>query len=144
VFFDSYLDEVPMSRRLLLLLPTVLAAIALPASSALAGEGDGDDSGSATLRATHTCVSGDRAKAKVTGDEIDSVAFFLDGQHITTVTEPNAGDNGFRLSMRCRNLSMGAHRARAVVSFQASASASSRTLRFQVTRARQVSPQFTG
>jgi hypothetical protein len=132
-----------MSRRLLLLLPAVLAATALPTASALAGEEDGDDSASATLSATHTCVSGDRAKAKVTGDEIDSVAYYLDGKHIKTVTEPNAGDDGYRLSMRCHNLSMGAHRARAVVSFEEDESAS-RTLRFQITRAQQVSPQFTG
>ena len=51
-----------MFRRPLLLLPAVLAAIALPVAPALAGEDD-DDSGSASLRATQGCVSGDHARA---------------------------------------------------------------------------------
>ena len=84
-------------------------------------------------------VSGDRAKATVTGDNIDSVKFVLDGKLGKTVTEAtNRGTYVF--SMRCARLSVGAHRARAVVS----ESGSNQTLRFQITRARQASPQFTG
>lgn len=56
----------------------MLAAIALPVAPALAGEDDGDDT--ATLHTSRGCVSGDRAKAAVTGDNIDSVAFYLDGK----------------------------------------------------------------
>jgi hypothetical protein len=136
-----------MSRRLLLLLPALLAAIALPVSPALAGEGDegsGDgNAASATLHATQGCVSGEHAKAKVTGTLIDSVAYYLDGEHIKTLDRPNSGA-GYRLTMRCRHLSLGAHRARAVVRFEEGASAARRTLRFQVTRARQGAPRFTG
>ena len=48
-----------MSRRPMFLLPVVLAAIALPASPALAGEGDDDDgAASARLSAAQGCVSG--------------------------------------------------------------------------------------
>jgi hypothetical protein len=92
----------------------VLAALALPVTPALAGEED-EDSGSATLRATQDCVSGDKARAVVTGDNIDTVAFYLDGDRIKTVTRPNAAGR-YSVSMQCSDLSLGAHRARAVVS----------------------------
>ena len=46
--------------------------------------------------------------------------------------------------MKCRHLSVGAHRARAVVTFEEGSSPARQTLRFQITRARKVSPRFTG
>ena len=129
-----------MSPRSLLLLPAVLGAIALPAAPALAGE-NGDNSGSATLHAsTGACVSGDQAKAWVTGDSIAKVAFFVDGNRVKTVTQPSAGGR-YLLSMRCSRLSVGAHRARAVVSFEGG---SRKTLRFLITRSSRTSPRFTG
>jgi hypothetical protein len=131
-----------MSRRPLLLLPAVLAAIALPVAPALAGEDD-DDSPSATLHASQGCVSGDRANASVTGDDIDTVAYFLDGNHVKTVTQPNA-QGRFSISMACAHLRVGAHRARAVVTFEAGSSPARQTLRFQITRSRQGSPRFAG
>jgi hypothetical protein len=131
-----------MSRRSLLVLPAVLAAVALPVAPALAGEDD-DDAPSATLRASQGCVSGDRATASVTGDDIDTVAYFLDGNHVKTVTEPNA-QGRFSISMACAHLRVGAHRARAVVTFEAGSSPARQTLRFQITRSRQGSPRFAG
>jgi hypothetical protein len=131
-----------MSRRSLLVLPAVLAAVALPVAPALAGEDD-DDSPSATLRASQGCVAGDRATASVTGDDIDTVAYFLDGNHVKTVTQPNA-QGRFSISMACAHLRVGAHRARAVVTFEAGSSPARQTLRFQITRSRQGSPRFAG
>lgn len=132
-----------MSRRLFPLLPVLLAAVALPVSPALAGEDD-DDSGSARLHASsHGCVSGHRAKAWVTGEDIDNVAFFVDGKRVKTVRRPNSADR-YRFSMGCGRLSVGAHRARAVVRFEDSSSRERRTLRFQITRVRRTSPRFTG
>jgi hypothetical protein len=131
-----------MSRGPLLVLPAVLAALALPVAPALAGEDD-DDSPSATLRASQGCVAGDRATASVTGDDIDTVAYFLDGNHVKTVTQPNA-QGRFSISMACAHLRVGAHRARAVVTFEAGSSPASQTLRFQITRSRQGSPRFAG
>ena len=130
-----------MSRRPLFLLPAVLAAIALPVAPALAGEED--DSTSATLHAAQGCVSGDRAKADVTGDNIDSVAFFLDGNHVKTVTRANSAGR-FAISMNCAHLRVGAHRARAVVTFAEGSSPASQTLRFQITRSRQGTARFAG
>jgi hypothetical protein len=129
-----------MSRRSLLL-PAVLAAIALPVAPALAGEDD--DSGAASLRATQGCVSGDHARAVVSGDGIDRVAFWLDGNVIKTATAPNAAGR-FSWTIDCDHLRVGAHRARAVVTFDEGSSPARQTLRFQVTRARQGSPRFTG
>lgn len=150
-----------MSRRSLLLFPAVVAAIALPVAPALAGEDDPVPSapvpsapapsapapsapaaGSATLHVSQ-CVGTKRAKVRVTGTEIDEVVFFVDGARVKALSEPNSGDE-FTLSMKCSTLSVGAHRGRASVSFSAGASPSSTTLRFQVTRARQGSPRFTG
>src|SRR5215216_6846135 len=78
----------PLFRRSVLMLPAVPAAIVLPVTPALAGEDD--DTGTATLRTSQGCVSGDRAKAAVSGRLIDSVAFFLDGRRIKTATRSNA------------------------------------------------------
>jgi hypothetical protein len=127
-----------MLRRPLLLLPVLLGAIALPAGPALAGEND-DDSGSARITVAQGCVNGERARVVVRGDDIDSVAIFVDGERVARRTEPSAG-GGWAFSMSCSRLSYGAHRASAVVS----SGGERRALRFQITRARQVSPRFTG
>ena len=131
-----------MFRRPLLLLPAVLTAIALPVAPALAGEED-DSSSPATLRATQGCVSGDRARASVSGDDIDNVAFFVDGKHVRTVRRVN--DQGrFAISMNCSNLRVGAHTGRAVVTFTEGSSPAQQTMRFQITRSRQGTPRFAG
>ena len=134
-----------MSRRPMFLLPAAIAALALPIAPALAGEPDEGDggSGSAELHASQGCVHGSHAKARVTGDNIDSVAFYVDGKLIVTVSRPG-GNGGYRMSMRCSRLSIGAHKARAAVTFTSGTSPSSTTLRFQITRAAHGSPRFTG
>jgi hypothetical protein len=130
-----------MPRRPVLLLPAVLAALALPVAPALAGEDD--DSATAQLRVPHGCVSGDRAKIVVTGDEIDSVGLYVDGDHIRTLTRPDA-DGRYTFSMKCSRLSVGAHTARAIAWFTEGSSPASQSLRFQLSRARQGSPRFAG
>jgi hypothetical protein len=125
-----------VSRRTLLLLPAALTALALPVSPALAGEDDDP----ATLNESRGCVNESSAKVTVSGDDIDAVVFSVDGRVRKTVTSPtNRGT--FVFSMRCSRLSVGAHRARAVVTFE---EGSTDTLRFQITRSRQGSPRFTG
>ena len=146
-----------MSRRLLLLLPAVLTAIALPVSPALAGEDDpvppptpaplpapasGPLAGIATLH-SQSCVSRARAKATVIGELIDSVVFYVDGDRVKTVTQPDSAGQ-YSLTMVCSHLRVGAHRAKAVVTFQQGATPSSETMRFQITRSRQATPRFAG
>lgn len=132
-------------RWTLLLVPAVLAATALPVAPAFAGEEEdgGGGGGSATLRVTQGCVSGDRAQAVVSGSNIDTVVFLVDGNRVRRVTRPNAAGR-FTVSVRCTRLSVGAHTARAVVIFMEGTSPARRTLRFQITRSRQGSPRFTG
>jgi hypothetical protein len=146
-------------RRPLLLLPAVIAAIALPVAPALAGEGDGtaptpsDPSApaapaapaapSAKLKASHSCRSGKKATASVSGAGITSVAFHLDGKLVKTVKKASAGGR-YSMSMSCSRLRTGANRGRAVVKFAQGASPASQTLGFQITRARAASPRFTG
>jgi hypothetical protein len=151
-----------MSRRNILLLPALVAAIAMPVAPAFAGEDDGDDQNntptapapadpnapatpaSASLRSTQGCLSGSQAKAFVTGEPIESVAFFVDGKRVKTVTRPDSASR-FSFSMRCANLRAGAHRGRAEVTFESGAAPATKTLRFQITRrAAQRSPRFTG
>lgn len=125
-----------MFRRSLILLP-LLAGLALPVAPALAGEDDGD--GDFTLHQPRNCVSDSRAKVTVEGDDIDSVAFYVDGRRVKRVTQPtNRGTYVF--AMRCASLSVGAHRGRAIVS----SGDTRETLRFQMTRAGFSSPRFTG
>jgi hypothetical protein len=140
-----------MSRRTLLLLPAVIAAVALPPSAAMAGEDDpvtpptpAPDpelvSGSASLHASDGCVAGSRTRVTVTGELIDSVAFFVDGERVKTVTTPDDAGR-FKLTMACSHLRVGAHRGKAVVSFEQGAG---ETLRFQITRTRRQAPRFAG
>ena len=131
-----------MSRRPLFLLPVLVAASALPVAPALAGE-NGDDSDSARLHASQGCVTGNHTQVAVSGDNIDNVAFYVDGKLVKRVAQPNAGGR-FRISMNCGRLSVGAHPASAVVTFEEGSSPARRALRFQITRASQVSPRFTG
>jgi hypothetical protein len=156
-----------MFRRTVLPMTMACAALALAATPALAGE-DPDPpaaqptptptqpapsqptpsqpvvlAGTAHLRTSQGCMSGNRAKASVSGSRIESVRFFVDGKVVKTLTSAN--DNGrFTLSMSCSHLGAGSHRARASVSFESGVQPTRRTLVFQITRARQVSPQFAG
>jgi hypothetical protein len=118
-------------------MPVLIAGLALPVSSALAGEDDGK---APKLHEIHNCLSSSRAKVTVTGSDVDSVVFYVGGHRVKTVTRPN--HNGtYVLGMKCRWLSPGAHRARAVVT---DTSGDRRTLRFTITRAALTSPRFTG
>jgi hypothetical protein len=151
-----------MFRRVLLLLTMALAALTLAVTPALAGE-DPDPTpaaqpaptptpsptvpvaltGSAHLRSSQGCMDGNRTQASVSGSQIESVAFFVDGKKVKTLTTPNAGAS-YKLSMGCAHLSFGTHRARAAVTFKTGVSPQHRTLVFQITRVQQVRPQFTG
>jgi hypothetical protein len=99
--------------------------------------------GSAKLRTSQGCLAGNRAKASVSGSRIESVAFFVDGKKVKTLNTPNSGGS-YALTMSCRQLTFGTHRARAAVTFQTGASPHQRTLVFQITRTRPVRPQFAG
>src|ERR687887_18740 len=153
-----------MFRRVLLLMTMALAAMALAVTPALAGEEPDPTpppaaqpaptptptptvplvlTGSAHLHTSQGCMTGNRAKASVSGSRIESVAFFVDGKKVKTVTTPNAGAS-YKLSMGCAHLSFGTHRARAAVKFKTGVSPRHRTLIFQITRVQQVRPQFTG
>jgi hypothetical protein len=137
-----------VSRRQLLLLPALLSAMALPVAPALAGEDDptapptapqpGTAPVAAKLIVKQGCVIGIRAKVVATAPGAETVAFYLDGELVKTVNPSSRGRAV--ISMRCSRLSVGAHRGRAVASY----ASSQQTLRFQITRARQSSPQFTG
>jgi hypothetical protein len=124
-------------RRPLLLLPALIAGLALPVSPALAGE---DDDGAGTLDQVRNCVNHSRAKVTVSGDDVDSVVFFVDGRRVEAIDEPTVRGT-FVMSMRCRNLTPGAHRGRAVVS---DTEGDNSTLRFTIARTAQAAPRFTG
>jgi|1185.fasta_scaffold209612_1 hypothetical protein len=146
-----------MFQRRLLLLPATLAALALSATPALAGE-DPDPTpvppapvapapaapiGTATLHVSHGCVSGRRARAYVTGTNIASVTYSVSGKRMKRVTR--ATSNGrYAFSMACSRLSVGAHTARAAVAFTAGTSPSNKSMRFQITRVGRTSARFTG
>lgn len=147
-----------MSRRSLLLPPAVIAALALSAAPALAGEdpeptpapapappvpapaAPAPTTGTATLHVTHGCVSGGRARANVTGTAIASVSYYVDGKRVARVTSPSSSGR-FAFSMACSRLSYGAHRARVSVAYVVGTST---TRRFQITRKGRSSARFTG
>jgi hypothetical protein len=125
-------------RRPLVLLPVLIAGLALPVAPALAGE---DEGSSPTLHQVRNCVSNSRLKVTVSGDEIDSVAFYISGKLRKTATQPTRNGT-YVLSMRCSRLAVGTHKGRAVVT---DTSGDTTTRRFTITRAAQFSsPRFTG
>jgi hypothetical protein len=148
-------------RRSLLLPPALIAALALSAAPALAGEDPeptpppppapsapsapvpAAPTGTATLHVTHGCVTGGRVRANVTGAEIASVTYFVDGKRVARVTSPSSSGR-FAFSMACSRLGFGAHRARAAVVFTAGTSPARMSRRFQITRKGQTSARFTG
>ena len=153
-----------MFRRTLLLTTMALAALALAVTPAFAGEEPDPTAappaapapaptpapapavpvvhGSAKLR-TSQCSPANRAKASVSGTSIASVAFFVDGKKVKTVSSPDSSGD-FTFTMSCSNLSVGTHRAKAAVTFQSGATPAHRTMLFQITRARAAIPQFAG
>jgi hypothetical protein len=159
-----------MPARALLVSTTLIAALAIPATPALAGGDDPDapapappptaqpgpvaapapapetpaspSVASARLRATGTCAHG-RAGASVRGTEIASVTFSVDGRRVRTVTAPD--DHGrFAFSMSCTAMRTGIHRGRALVTFRPGATAAHRSIAFRFARLPRVRPQFTG
>ncbi len=128
-----------MSRRSMLLLPALIAGLVMPAAPALAGEDNGS-SASPSLNQLRNCVSERSAKVTVSGDDIATVAFYVDGKQMKRVAQPAATGN-YVFAMRCSSLSAGAHRGRAVVT---DTSGDNSTLRFTIARAAQASPRFTG
>jgi len=99
--------------------------------------------GSAKLRTSQGCLTKDRAKASVSGKAITSVAFYVDGKKVKTVSSPDSSGR-YMLTMSCAQLSFGTHRARAAVSFESGATPTRKTLMFQITRSPAASPQFAG
>ena len=99
--------------------------------------------GSAKLRTSQGCLTNNEAKASVSGKSIVSVAFYVDGRKVKTVSSPDASGR-FAFTMSCSHLSIGTHRARAAVSFESGVTPTQRTLLFQITRARAAIPQFAG
>jgi hypothetical protein len=153
-----------MFRRALLLMTMALAALALAVTPAFAGEDPDDPAasppatqpsptqpapaplalhGSAKLRTSQGCLAENRAQASVTGRQIESVEFFVDGRKARTVFAPDESGR-FTFTMSCSRLGFGTHRARAAVAFKRGVSPTSRTLVFQITRSRAVRPQFAG
>jgi hypothetical protein len=148
-----------MLRRALTLATTALALSALAVPAAFAGEDPDPTSppaaqptptpapvaliGSARLHTSQGCMAANRTKASVSGSQIESVAFFVDGKKVKTVSTPNSGDS-YTLTMSCGHLGFGTHRARAAVTFETGVSPHHRTLVFQITRTRPVRPQFAG
>jgi hypothetical protein len=143
-----------------------LAALALAVTPAFAGEPPDDPTappaqpapapttptvptapivhGSAKLRTSQGCLTpNDRAKASVSGTAIASVAFFVDGRKVKTVSSPDTSGR-YTFTMGCAHLSVGTHRARAAVSFESGATPVRRTLLFQITRSSAVRPHFAG
>jgi Bacterial Ig domain len=150
-------------RRTLLLTTMALAALALAVTPAFAGEEPDPTAappaqpspsptpappapvvhGSAKLRTSQGCLTNNEAKASVSGKSIASVAFYVDGRKVKTVSSPDASGR-YTFTMSCSHLSIGTHRARAAVSFESGVTPTQRTMLFQITRARAAIPQFAG
>ena len=155
-----------MFHRAVLLMTMALAALALAVTPAFAGEQPDPTAappaqpapaptpttptpavpvvvhGSANLR-TSQCLTKNRTTARVSGKSIASVAFYVDGKKVKTVSSPDSSGR-YAFTMSCTHLSVGTHRAKAAVAFKSGVTPTRKTLMFQITRSAAVSPQFAG
>jgi hypothetical protein len=81
------------------------------------------------------------ARVYVTGRQIKSVSFYLDGSHVKTLKRPDR-KGGYLISISARKLGFGVHRVRIVVVFVPTSNTRSTTL--HVVLARCHPPRFTG
>ena len=103
------------------------------------------DPGSARLRGPSGCPTARSVRATVSGRQIQSVSFFLDGHRIRTVTKPDTHGR-WLVTMYPRRLSYGQHRVRARIQFTAASATPVRNLRLTFARCRPpvIRPKFTG
>jgi hypothetical protein len=83
------------------------------------------------------------ARVYVTGRQIKSVAFYLDGPHVETLKRPDKKGR-YLININARNMRFGVHRAKIVVAFLPSSKTKSKTMYVLVARCRPPSPLFTG
>jgi hypothetical protein len=100
--------------------------------------------GSARLVGPTGCVA-KAFNARVTGQNIASVVFVLDGKKIKTLTKPNAGTR-FQVRINPAKFKIGVHRLRATIKFLAATKKAPQTLRlsFQRCAKKLAAPRFTG
>jgi uncharacterized repeat protein (TIGR01451 family) len=127
--------------------PVVVAPPALPAPQGQVLPETVASPGSARLRGPSGCLTKPSTKVYVTGKQIRSVRFLLDGKTLRTVrTRDKAGRWGVTVSRA--GLAPGTHRVVAVVTFKAASKTKARRLALRFTRCGEVKPSrargFTG
>jgi hypothetical protein len=83
------------------------------------------------------------AQVFVTGRQIQSVTFYLDGPKVKTLKSPDRKGR-YLINIEVRELRSGVHRVRIVVVFVPSSKTKSKTLHVVVARCRPPRPLFTG
>jgi hypothetical protein len=100
--------------------------------------------GNAKLLAPTGCVA-KAFNARVSGQNVAKVVFFLDGKKIKTLTTPNSGAR-FQVRVNPANMKIGVHRITASVTFKAITKKAAQTFRisFQRCAKKLAAPRFTG
>jgi hypothetical protein len=100
--------------------------------------------GTAAIRGRTGC-QGTPFRVSVSGRQIRTVVFYLDGRKVRTLTKPNRGSL-FVMPVNPRTLSRGVHRVIARTTFRSQSGTRARTLRttFSLCARRASSPAFTG
>jgi hypothetical protein len=84
-------------------------------------------------------------RARVSGQNVEKVVFFLDGKKIKTLTKPNAGTQ-FAVLVNPAKMNIGVHRIVATVTFQPETKTAPKSFRisFQHCAKKLAAPRFTG
>jgi hypothetical protein len=98
--------------------------------------------GAASAHGPSECVVSN-AQVYVTGRQIKSVTFYLDGPNVKTVTRPDKKGR-YLININTRNMRAGVHRIKTVVNFVPSSKTKSKTMYVVVARCRPPRPVFTG
>jgi len=104
-------------------------------------------SGTAKLRGPNGCLDKSVARSYITGRQIKSVKFTLDGKTVKTLTKPDK-QGRWLISVAKKNLKKGSHLVVATVTFTAASKTKTRKLQLRFSVCGQVKPQkaegFTG
>ncbi len=100
-------------------------------------------SGEAQPHGPAACIAPTTTTVYVTGREVVSATFYLDGRKVKTVLKPD-NEGRYSTKISARKLKYGAHRVKVIVVFEAKSQTATKTFKILVFRCRPPRPQFTG
>jgi hypothetical protein len=100
-------------------------------------------SGEAQPHGPAACVAPTTTTVYVTGSEVESATFYLDGRKLATVLKADKKGR-YSVKISARHLKFGAHRVKVIVVFESKSQTATKTFKILVFRCHPPQPKFTG